>query len=919
MSDNRTGAVLVIGDGIGSVQACLDLAHSGFVVYLVAPHPSLSGAMSPDTLSVPTNDCELCFLGPELIELQQHPNIRILAGSDLLSLEGAPGDFTARVQIGDNGASRTEELAVGAVVLAPTPKPYDPTARPELGYGRFQNVVTTADFDRILASPGPIAWLQCVGSRDRTHNYCSAICCLEATKKAMMAKDSRPGTEHHIFMMDMRSFGKGYMDYYNRARQEYGISFTRCRIGSVTEDPQTGELVLRYETETGELHQERFKMVVLSIGMEAAESTQALAAKLGLDLNEHGFCWTPGFAQAETSQPGIFVAGPLSQPKDTHDTVTQASAAVAKAEGLLGQVRHTLTQAKAYPPERGVADEPPRLGVFFAQMRAGIAGILDVAGLAEYAAGLPQVIHVADDLQMAGSAFREHMRAKIQELGLNRVIVATGTPLTYDSLFQEVLREAGLNPYLLEVVNLREQVAWAHYRSPDMAMTKAKDLLRMAVARARLLTPLEPVVAPVAPGALIIGGGVAGMNAALSLAEQGYTATLVEREEALGGNLRNLHHDLDGKLMQPYLRDLVSRVEAHPSIQVLTSATVQDMEGTVGDFNSRIETPGGELTLRHGVVIVATGGQEYRGPDYGLGQHPDIITQLDLEELVAGEDPRLQEAQEVVMIQCVGPANEYCSRVCCSVAIKHARDIKRINPEASVYILYKDVRAYGFREQYYTQAREEGVIFMRYDDDNLPRVETAEGLALTLHEYLLDQDITFRPDFLVLSEGILPAQGAAQVAQMLHVPVNDDGFFVEAHPKLRPVDFAAAGIFCCGVAHNPKSVEESITQAQAAAAQAARVLSQSQLSLPPIVAVVDQEKCTGCLTCVRICPYDVPKIDPTAVGVGEIMGAAYIEPVGCKGCGLCVGECPAKAIHLQHYLDEQIMAQIEALCAPEPA
>jgi len=911
VSDQHVGAMMVVGDGIGSVRAALDLAEAGVRVHLVAPHPLLSGRMPLGEGSSPANDCELCFLGPELTLIQRHPNVEIIAGSELVGLEGEAGAFTARI-VSPTGM---RELPVAAVILAPAHQPYDPTPRHELGYGVFPNVVTMAEFDRIIASPGPIAWLQCVGSRDRDHNYCSSVCCLEATKKAIMAMDSHPGVQHHIFMMDMRTFGKGYLDYYNRARAQYGVQYTRCRIANILRDRETGELLLTYETETGELRHDRFQLAVLSNGMEVSPQSRSLAATLGIALNEHGFCAAQPFAQVQTSRPGVFVAGPLTQPRDTHDTVTGASAAAAHALALLAPNRPAPLPLPAYPPERDVTGEPPRVGVIFWHSRTGIQGALDVRQLAAYAATLPDVAGVESDLN-GWPRPEATLAERIRDGGYNRVVMAAGSPLIYEPRWYEIMRQAGLNPYLLEIVNLREQCAWPHAGDPDAAQAKARDLLRMAVARSRRLEALPPVVSLVDPAALVIGGGVAGLNAALSLAQQGYPVTLVEREAALGGLARNIHHDLDGKDIAAYLRQLIEQVESHPLITVLLGSTVEATGGAPGAFTTRVRTPGGGLTLAHGVTIVATGGQESRGPDYGLGQHPRIMTQLDLERLIEGGDPQAQGAREVVMIQCVGPGTEYCSRVCCSVAIKHARQLKALNPAMNIYILYRDVRAYGFREQYYTQARDEGILFLRYDDDNLPQVGLEDGLTVQVRDYVLGRAIRFRPDLLVLSEGMLPAGGAAELAALLHVPRNVHGFFVEAHPKLRPVDFAPEGLFLCGVAHSPKALEEVITQAQAAAGRAARLLAQQALALNPVVAVVDQAKCTGCLTCVRICPYDVPRIDPRAVGAGAILGAAEIEAARCKGCGLCAAECPAKAIQLQHYRDEQIIAQVEAAFAP---
>lgn len=910
MAENPIGAVLVIGDGIGAVQAALDLAASK-QVYLLSSHPLLTGRPTFDA-AYPTNDCELCFLGPELLALRHHPRIELLGHRTLVSLSGEAGRFTATLGPPEEPLTRQ----VGAVILAPTPKLYDPAAKEEWGYGRYRNVVTSMDFDRILAEKGRVAWLQCVGSRDREHNYCSATCCLEATKKAMMALDSQPEARHHIFMMDMRAFGKGYLDYYNRARADYGLAYTRCRLGAVTEDAESGELILRYETETGELRDERFDLLVLSVGMELQAEAAQMAQRLGIDLNEHGFVATDDYSPVETARPGVFVAGPISMPRDTHDTVTQAGAAVAQAQALLRDAADVAPALQAYPPEREVSDETPRIGVFFGQSREGICPPLDISALTELAASWPNVVHASNDLHMAPHEWAAHVAQQMADQEIDRLVVATGTPLTYDDLYRDLARRAGLNPNLVTLVNLREQCAWPHLREPERAQRKAADLVRMAVARAAYLLPLPAITQDMTARALVIGGGIAGLTATWELAQQGHAVTLVERQPELGGNVRRIQHDLDGKPFQPYLTALIEQVTNHPLVDVLTDAELTAQTGAVGRFQSTIRTLDGPQMVEHGVTIVATGGNQYEGPDYGLGQSPQVITQFDLEAMVEERQPEALNAHEIVMIQCVGTGTQYCSRVCCSVAIKHALQLKALNPDVTIYILYRDVRMYGFREAYYTAAREAGIVFLRYDDDNLPQVSLEDNLAVSIHDYLLDRDITFHPDYLVLSEGIVPADGQTALADLLHLRINAFGFLIESHPKLRPVDMANEGVFVCGLAHAPKAIVECITQAQAAAARASQLLSAPTVALRREIAVVDQDKCTGCLTCVRICPYDVPVIDDSVMGVGEIVGAAYIEPTACKGCGLCAGECPAKAIQLQHYRDEQILAEIEALRLP---
>jgi len=498
------------------------------------------------------------------------------------------------------------------------------------------------------------------------------------------------------------------------------------------------------------------------------------------------------------------------------------------------------------------------------------------------------------------------------------VVVASCTPHTHEPMFQDTIRQAGLNEHLFEMANIRNQCSWVHSHEWDKATEKAKDLVRMSVARAALLEPLPKVDVSLNRSALVIGGGVAGMNAALSLAEQGFPVHLIERTAELGGNLRHIHHTLEGSDPQAYLQNLVQRVEEHPLITVHTEAELKETSGFVGNFSSKLSVKGQPTTVEHGIIIVAVGGREYKGEEYLYGQDERVLTQRELEERIAEEPASIVGLRSVVMIQCVGPADRYCSRICCSVAVKNALKVKELSPSTEVYVLYKDVRTFGLYEKYYTLARQKGVHFIHYEDASLPQVQDSNGLTVNVYAPLLDTDLTLPADLVILSTGLLPSEGADDLARILKVPVDLDGFFLEAHIKLRPVDFVTEGIFVAGAAHYPKFLQESIVQAQAATARAATILSQETLRAGGVVAVVEAEKCTACLTCVRVCPFNVPVIEPTLVGAGGIKGAAQIEIAACQGCGTCAAECPAKAIQLMHYRDEQVLAEEEALFAVQP-
>ncbi len=839
--------------------------------------------------------------------------------------------------------AREQSLDVGAVILAPGYEIYRAELSQEYGFGRYPNVVTSLQFERLLSASGPtmghiqrpsddstpkrIAFLQCIGSRDQSHDYCSAVCCMYATKEAIMAKEHHPNLDIQVFMMDMRAFSKGYLEYYERARQRYGITYTRCRISALHEDPESRDLLLRYQDENGKAFFKRFDMVVLSVGMEISPDVRALGQRLGVELDEHGFCRTAQFNPVETSRLGIYAVGPFCEPKDIPESIVEASGAAAAAAGHLSGSRFTLTTTPEFPPERDVNGEPPRIGVFVCHCGSNIAGYLDVPVVSEYAATLPYVVHAESNLYTCSQDSIRHIIEQVNEHQLNRVVVASCTPHTHEPLFRDSLRTAGLNPYLFEMANIRNQCSWVHSTDREAATAKAKDLVRMAVSRAALLNPIYTIEIPVRQVALVVGGGAAGMTAALSLADQGFPVHLVEKESKLGGNLRNVYVPLNGREPQKVLRQLVEQINSHPKITVHLNSRVTETHGFKGNFTSVIRNGTGEqLEIVHGATILATGAQEYRQPEYGYGTNPRIITQQELEAHLTDETS-VQELNSVVMILCVGPAEQFCSRICCTVALKNAIRLKELNPGMQVTILYRDIRAYGFKERLYTQARAMGVTFVRYDFDRKPEVTVDSDqssvisgqlpvISVKVWEPVLHRDLILHPDLLALSMPIVPNKDVYDLSAMFKVPVDANGFFLEAHVKLRPVDFATDGIFMAGFAHYPKLLDESMIQAQAAAARAARVLSRSTQAAGGQVAVVDQQLCTGCLTCVRICPFQVPQIQPNQPGVGNILGAAFIEPSVCQGCGVCAAECPARAIQLLHYTDVQMAAKIGALVCP---
>ena len=861
--------------------------------------------------------------------------------------------------IDHNMVEKVEELQVGAVILAPGYQAYHAELSQEFGLGRYPNVVTSLQLERLLNASGPtsghiqrpsdgrtpkkIAFLQCIGSRDQTHDYCSAICCMSATKEAILIRDHNPDTEVQVFMMDARAFSKGYEGYYRRAKQEYGVQYTRCRISSLKEDPDTKSLIVRYMPEFGmettssstapnsppQMLEETFDLVVLSVGMEISPETRQLGENLGIELDDFGFCHTIEFMPVETSRPGIYAVGPFREPKDIPESIIDASAAASLAGVYLSSARGSLSRAVQYPPERDIYEETPRVGVFVCHCGSNIAGYLDVEAVTAAASELPHVVHADHLLYACSQDSTSVIQSRIEEHELNRVVVASCTPLTHASLFQDCLKRAGLNEHLLAMANIRNHCSWVHSDNQKIATQKANDLVRMAVGRAVSLEPLHKEMVPVQQSALVIGGGPAGMTAALTLADQGFPVHLVEREDALGGNLRTTYFaipEFDTKGPKEVLDDLTTKIAENPRITCHLQYELTKTAGFAGNFNSTFRNNNGEVfEIEHGVTILATGGREYQGPEYGYGSHPRILTQSELETLLASETglPTLSPPPEIdfgtvnqtIMIQCVGPAEEYCARTCCITALKNALLLKSEKPDCQVIVLYRDIRTYGFYERLYKDAREKGVIFLRYDERHRPQVLHGEdeSLQIKVVDPTLQIPLTFEPDLLVLSMPLVPSEGNHSLATKLKVPVDHDGWFLEAHVKLRPVEFASDGIFLAGIAHYPKMLDESIVQAQAAASRAATILSYPERQAGGAIAKVDPGACVGCLTCVRVCPFEIPRIDTQVQGVGGIWGAAYIEPSVCQGCGTCVAACPAEAIELLHYQHNQVECQVLSL------
>lgn len=824
------------------------------------------------------------------------------------------------------------EINAGAIILAPGLEKFDANLKSEYGYGRYENVVTSIEFERILSASGPfnghiqrpsdgviprkIAFIQCVGSRDVTcgNGYCSSVCCMYAIKEAVIAKEHNDQIDLSIFYIDSRAYGKDFEKYFERAKNQYGINFIRC-LPEVYEQPDIKNLKLVYDAEGGDIKEENFDLVVLSVGLQSPEKNRILAEKLGIELDDYGFCKTKPWVPVSTSKPGIFTCGTFTSPKDIPESIAQGSAAAACAGSALTFGRGSLVKTKKYPLETSGRGNPPRIGVFVCHCGINIGGVIDIPSVVEYVRTLSHVVHVEDALYTCSSDSQDKIKEKIKELDINRVIVASCTPRTHEALFQETIREAGLNKYLLEMANIRDQCSWVHMSEPELATAKAKDLIRMAVTKAQLLNPLDTHLLNVTPRGLVVGGGIAGMNAALALAQSGFETYLVEREKTLGGHARNIKYTIDCLDVHEYLDRLNKAIHNNALITVFRGANIESISGYVGNFKTILSNSSGNpRKLEHGIVIVATGGKEYVPSEFLYGVDPRVITQTELEGKLT--KTQIGDYTNIVMVQCVGSREEprqYCSRVCCAEAIKNALTIKQQNKDTNVFVLYRDIRTYGLTENYYRKARDAGVIFIRFELDKKPVVsrkqvpENTDVLEVTVTDPVLGHQLVIDTDLLVLSAGIIPEDNR-KLAQMLKVPLNEDGFFLEAHSKIRPVDFATDGIFLCGLAHSPQTINESITQAYATVSRACTFLSKQSIEAVGTIATINQDRCIACLNCAAVCEYNA---------IATVQSQVNVNPLLCKGCGTCAVECPAMAITMHHFTDDQLSSMIQTALNPE--
>ncbi len=812
--------------------------------------------------------------------------------------------------------------------------------RAEYRYGEFQNVVTSMDYERLLCSTGPyageilrasdqkhprkVAWIQCIGSRqviEGGNSYCSAVCCTYAQKQAILTKDHDAEAECAIFHNDVRSYGKDFERYYQRTENLPGVRFIRSYTSIVKEDPVTKNVTVRYSTTDDGVKEEEFDMVVLSIGLNPPKDAKELAGKFGVELDARNFCKIDPLNPMVTNRPGIFISGAFQGPIDIPESVFSASGAGAQIGELLDYRRGNLTKERIYPEERDVSQEEPRIGVFVCHCGANISAIVNIPETVEYCKTLPHVVHAQNQLFSCATNSAKEITDVTREKGLNRVVVAACSPRTLEPLFRDTLREAGINQYYYEMANIREHNSWVHQKEKEEATQKAKDIIRMSVARACHLAPLAEFDLPVDKRALVVGGGIAGMTSALSIANQGHEVYLVEKERDLGGIARKVHTTLEGLDVQAYLRKLIAKVYEHPAIHVYHEASIIEAAGYVGNFVTKVQSDRGFAEIKHGAAVIAIGADVYKPAEYLYGEDERVMTHLELEEKIVRGDEKVLNAQSLVMIQCVGCRNDernYCSRLCCSESIKNALLLKEKNPGMDVYMLFRDVRTYGFKEDYYREAANKGVRFIRYEPEDPPQVEPGEAedgrsvLKVVATDYVLGKKLELDADVVALAAAILPAAATKEVAGLFKVTLSPDGFFKEAHVKLRPVEFATDGVYLAGLAHYPKFMQETINQSYGAAGRVLTLLSHDTVVASGSVCEVDENKCVSCGACITACTYGAIDFYESASG-----RKARVNPVLCKGDGLCNTKCATSAISLKHFTDEEVVSEIDALISDE--
>lgn len=834
-----------------------------------------------------------------------------------------------------NDQDQIIELKVGAVILASGYDAFWGGEVSEYGYGRFDNVVTSLEYERMLSASGPtdghiirpsdgqeakkIAFLHCVGSRDyRTdHTYCSAVCCMYSLKQAVITLEHNAGSEGiDLYYMDMRSYGKDFEQYYNSIDAKEGIRLFRSRAAALTQNTFNQRVAVKGIDEKGHASAEEYDLIVLGVGLSVNEKMKKLLQKLKVRVNKHGFVDTDEFNPLLTSREGVFACGAITGPRDIPESVIQASGAAASARALVinsdqGDLSLDLLPQQEQKKLRFTDNERARIGVFVCHCGSNIAGVVDVDWVAKKSKELPYVEYAGEVMYLCAADGLDLMAKIIEENKLNRIVIASCTPRTHETLFRKGVEKAGLNPYLMVMTNIRDQNSWVHMQKKDQATLKAFDLVRGAVSRAVRSQTLERSKVDKLDTATVLGGGVSGMIAALSIAKGGFGVDLIEREKELGGQSKHLAISFNSRPAKNFLNNLIAEVNNHPLINVYNNYQLQKVGGYIGSYKLNLASSVSDqdaLDLETGVVVVATGAQELSTTEY-CAEEEMVISQKQLGEMLL-KGPLPANIKKIVMIQCVGSREkerEYCSRICCSQAVFNALYLKEANPELQIVIFYRDLRTYGYHEDNYRKARSLGVQFIRFEQDQKPQIQREESsFRVNYQDQVTANAGQLTADMIVLSKAIVPTEGNKELSKLLKVPLNQDGFFLEAHVKLRPVDFATDGIFICGLAHGPKNLGEAVAQGLAAASRATVILAQEYLLTEPMIAEVNEDLCFGCGNCEEVCPYGAVEIDSEK-------NKSKVNRVLCKGCGSCTAVCRSHAVDLLGFSNEELTEEIAAI------
>jgi heterodisulfide reductase subunit A-like polyferredoxin len=838
---------------------------------------------------------------------------------------------------------KTEEIPVGAVIVATGFDEFDPRVMRNYGYGVYENIMTSLEFERMLSASGPtqghvvrpsdhkppkrVVYIQCVGARgEGGQHFCSRFCCMNAVKGAMLTKIHDPDVESMtILYTDLRAFGKGFEQFVGRSREVDEIHYVRGRPAKIVGDGDGDGTLTVYAEDTlaGTQIQLEADLVVLSVAARPNETTRDLAEVLGIELDQYGFIRkrNPDSFYLETTRDGIYLCGSAGGPQVIPDCVAQASGAAALAATHVATCR---VPDEVLEVEAVDTSGEPRVGVFVCHCGANIAGLLDIQNLVESARGLGDVVYAADELFACSDTSQRAVQDAIGEHKLNRLVVAACTPRTHEPVFRKACEAVGLNAYLFEMVNIRDQCSWVHVAEPEAALARARDQIAMAVSRARRLEPLRMIDVPVEPAALVVGGGVAGLQAALEIARQRFKTILVEKTDRLGGRLNKPSLTKlypSGRDAEKLIGEKIAQLE-EAGVEVMLNAEVTRADGFVGNFDVEVSDPSGKrkgtaTKIRAGAVVLAVGADLYNpAGEYGYGKYANVITSLELEENFAANAGRAvfdwKHPENVAFIQCVGSrsedANPGCSRYCCPTTIKQASILREHG--ANVTVFYKDIRTISDgAEEMYRAARGSGVLFVKIAEDDMAEVIGDEAAAAVEgYDVLLKSRVRAPADLVVLATGMVPREPDTTILQSIFkIPRGEDKFLMERHPELGPVETTTDGVFIVGCLQAPKDIADSLSQASAAAAKVARLLARETVKLEPVIAEVNEELCRGCGQCAEICQFHAPELVQLDSGVF----VARVNEALCKGCGTCAVWCPTGAIMARHFTDLQVHAMLE--------